>query len=119
MKAQRTTFVENTYIVNRLLGPVFALAQIQENMLEDLNWNMYSHLRKYVFAPLPPHSVWVHWLYSHISDANTENLGEFNSGANTGGTCIHTPGRMQGKTLGNLFMSVSVFSGSWIRLPKE
>ena len=33
--------------------------------------NLYSHLLKYVFAPSPPLSVWIQWLYSHTPDANT------------------------------------------------
>ena len=34
------------------VGPVFALSRIQENILEEL-------FLKYVFAPLPPASVWI------------------------------------------------------------
>ena len=52
-------------------------------------WNMYSHLLKHVFPPLPPLSVWIQWLYSRVPDANTwKYFGEINFGANTCGACI-------------------------------
>ena len=52
------------------VGPVFALAQIQENSIEEL-------FKKYVFAPLQicirtfaPSSFWIQWMYSHTPGAN-------------------------------------------------
>ena len=44
---------------------VFALARIEETSSEEL-------FMKYVFAPLPPPSVWIWWLYSHTPCANTQ-----------------------------------------------
>ena len=51
---------------------------------------MYSHLRKYVFAPSPPPFVWIQWLYSHALMPIHEIFWRINFGANACGACIRT-----------------------------
>ena len=65
------TNLEKLIYVRVHVGPAFALAQIQENISEDL-------FLKYVFTPLEicirtfaPSSVWIQWLYSHTLNVNT------------------------------------------------
>ena len=58
-------------------GPVFAVAHIQENHVEEL-------FLKHGFAPLPPPSIRTQRLYSHTSGTNAYKHSQgINFGANT------------------------------------
>ena len=45
------------------MGPVFALARIPENIFEELFLKYVFAPSQTCFAPSPPPSVWVQWLY--------------------------------------------------------